>query len=114
MQDQDLWKEFGEEYVTSFREVIECEAFISGKYYWLVLEPELSEMENSASEDEMNYYHLCMKNTAMYPKQNLITEASKSDDLANNLESYEAKRITAWRSFLQNAAITLINSTGDD
>ena len=114
MQDQDLWKAFGEEYVTSFREAIECDAFISGKYYWLVLEPELSRMENSASEDEMNYYHLCMKNTAMYPKQNRITEASKSDDLANNLESYEAKRITAWRSFLQNAAITLINSTGDD
>ena len=110
-QDPGLWDEFGEDYVANFRKAVKCDAYIAGKYYWFLLEPELSAMKNSTLELETDNYHLYMKNIALYPKQNEITAASEADDIENNLEAYEANQSAAWRLFLKNAAINLIGST---
>lgn len=103
-EDPELWKEFGSSYVESFAEAIRCDAHVTGKYYNILIGPELEGMEKSDSKEDKNHCHQYRNAAADYPGQNEITEDSNQYPL----EQYQRNQVKAWQEFRTNAAIKLI------
>lgn len=103
-KDPELWKEFGNSYVESFTEAIRCDAYVAGKYYNILIYPELEGMENSDSEEDKNRCHQYRNAAVDYPGQNEITEDSNQYPL----EQYQRNQLKVWQEFRTNAVIKLI------
>lgn len=97
-EDQELWGTFGESYVEAFAQAVTCDAYVTGKNYKILIEPEVDAMDG----------HLYESASAGHPEQNEITEACDR----YTLEQYQRDRIRAWREFRSNAAISLVGEKG--
>lgn len=103
-EDQELWEEFGEGYVDAFAQAVRSDASITGKYYKILIEPELDAMEKSKRQEDQDRFRQYSSAGADYPKQNEITQ----DSGEYPLEQYERNAVDAWREFRANWAIDLI------
>lgn len=103
-EDQELWEEFGEGYVDAFAQAVMSDASITGKYYKILIEPELDAMEKSKRQEDQDRFQQFSSAGADYPKQNEITQ----DSGEYPLEQYERNAVDAWREFRTNWAIDLI------
>ncbi len=98
--EREIWEEFGASYVQDFSEAIECDAFVIGKYYKILIEPELRAMEESDDEENRYLSHQYLSAGADYAQQNEIMK-----DSSDSLEQYQRNRVEAWRRFRANEAI---------
>ena len=105
--DAELWDKFGTSYVEAFSEAITSDAYVTGKYYKILIEPELDEMEKSGSEEYRNHCRQYLSAAADYPLQNEITK--ETDDYP--LEQYQRNQVKVWQGFRTNAAIKLIGES---
>ncbi len=80
-----------------------ADAMLLGKYYNMVIEPELTAMEQSDLEEERQNYTRYMKNRAFVAKQNEIT--AKAEEPAKNLEDYKTAQRKALGEFRENGLI---------
>jgi len=103
--DASGWEYYGKDYINQFSNAVERDAYLLGKYYQLLLKPELDTMEKSNVEKDLQIYHLYMIDIALCPNQDKITE-----DATQTLESYQTQQKDAWNKFLQSGAVTLFGS----
>lgn len=103
-EDHELWDEFGESYVDAFAQAVMSDASVTGKYYKLLIEPELDAMDKSNLQEDQDRFRQFSSAGADYPKQNEITQESGDYPL----EQYERNAVDAWRELRTNWAIDLI------
>ena len=99
--DRTIWEEFGEDYLEELALAVECDAHVAGKYYKILIEPELDAMEENGSQEEKKQRHQFAKTQADYPKQNEVTKMCDED----SLEQYEENQDTAWEVLYRNTAV---------
>lgn len=104
-EDNDAWAYFGKDYLEKLETLLTADAMLLGKYYNMVIEPELSAMEQSDLEEERQNYTLYMKNRALVARQNEITAQVKEAE--KNIEDYKAAQKEAQREFEENVLIGL-------
>ena len=102
-EDQELWEEFGESYVDDFAKAVESDAYVNGKYYNILIKPELDAMESSDSEEDRDRFRQYASAGADYPKQNEITQNSE-----DTIVQYERNAKVALRNFRENWSNGLI------
>lgn len=108
--DEKLWEEFGESYAADFRQALESDACLAGKYYKKVMEPELERMEGSSLEEDVTAYKLYSSAMADYPRQNEMTELTD----AYPVEQYQRNSTNAWREFRTNPVIHLVEEEEEE
>lgn len=108
--DEKLWEEFGESYVDAFTQAVMSDASVTGKYYKILIEPELDAMEKSKLQEDQDRFRQYSSAGADYPRQNEITQNSGEYPL----EQYERNSVDAWREFRKNWAINLIEEKSEE
>lgn len=105
-EDSGAWEFFdGDAYVEKLKKLLDADARVLGKYYNMVVAPELAAMEQSASEEEQQDYVRYMKTYAMFPKQNGLTKESVED-----IESYKASQKVALMECRKSGLATVFTS----
>lgn len=110
-QDEKQWNRLGEAYVKDLNEAVQADAFVLGKFYNMLLGPELDAMKNSESDADQQNYHLYMMNIALIEKQNAITQSAAEDPSAE-IENYTARKKRAWEKLRANEAVNQVNWEG--
>jgi serine/threonine protein kinase len=111
-EDDAAWEYFGEEYMEKLETFLAADAMLLGKYYNMVIEPELTAMEQSDLEEERQNYTRYMKNRAFVAKQNEIT--AKAEEPAKNLEDYKTAQRKALGEFRENGLIDLFKISEEE
>ena len=93
-------------------DVFSCRCYAAWKYYNMVIEPELTAMEQSDLEEERQNYTRYMKNRAFVAKQNEIT--AKAEEPAKNLEDYKTAQRKALGEFRENGLIDLFKISEEE
>lgn len=106
-QDEKQWNRLGEAYVSDLYEAVQADAFVLGKYYNLLLGPELDVMKHSESEEDKQNYHLYMMNLALVEKQSAVTQRAAEDTNAE-IENYTARKKRAWEKLRANEAVNQV------
>ena len=101
-EDSAAWEFLdGDDYIEKLALLLEADAEVLGKYYNLVIAPELAEMKQSAFEEEQQNYKLYMKTYAMVAAQNEITQKAVDD-----IEVYKENQKSALQELRKNGLIT--------
>lgn len=105
-EDSRAWEFFdGEAYMENLKALLDADARILGKYYNMVVAPELTAMEQSASIEDQQTYMRYMKTYAMSVRQHEMTKDSMED-----IEIYKANRTTAFMECRQSGLMTVFAS----
>ena len=105
-EDSSAWDFFdGETYVENLKTLLDADARVLGKYYNMVVYPELAAMEQSDSASEQQVYVRYMKTYALAARQNEVTKESVED-----IEIYKASQKAAFMEYRQNGLITVFTS----
>lgn len=100
--DADAWKFFdGDDYVEKLALLLEADAELLGKYYNMVVAPELEMMGQGASEEERQNYRIYMKTYAMTAGQNAVTREAVDD-----VEIYRENQKSALQELTKNGLTT--------
>ncbi|MBR1693274.1 MAG: hypothetical protein IJ711_10965, partial [Lachnospiraceae bacterium] len=108
-KDEGLWDYFGESYLEELSAFLDCDAYVLGKYYQTVLEPEFAAMAESDSEADQTWYHRYMTNLAYYPRQDAVTQ-----NASDTPEKYEQSRFHALTVLRQNGAFGYFRSNTEE
>jgi hypothetical protein len=84
--------------------LVECDAYVAGKYYRLLLEPELVAMRQSDPTECNNYMRLI----AFYGEMWKIVENSNADIIV-----YEEKQRQAWNQLQANPLPIIANNKAE-
>lgn len=106
-EDSSAWEFFdGDEYLENMRVLLDADAQVLGKYYNMVVAPELTAMEQSDSVEEQQSYVRYMKTYAMAARQHEMTKASTED-----IEIYKSRQTAALAACRQSGLMTVFDST---
>lgn len=105
--DGSAWEFFGgEAYVEALKTLLDADARILGKYYNMVVAPELAAMEQSTSTEEQQAYVRYMKTYALTVRQSEMTKQSLED-----IEIYKASQKAALIECRQNGLMTFFTGS---
>lgn len=104
-EDDAAWEYFGKDYIEKLEAFLTADAMLLGKYYNMVIEPELTAMEQSDLEEERQNYTRYMKSRAHVAKQNEMTVKAKEPE--KNVEDYKTAQRKALSEFGENGLIDL-------
>lgn len=107
-ENKQAWEYFGEEYVQALGQCLQADADLNGKYYNLVVEPELTAMEQSDSEEERQNGTRYRKAAAQAVQQGNITKEATAD-----LEIYKEAQKSALRELKKNGLTALFEDRED-
>ncbi len=106
-EDSSAWEFFdGEEYLENMRVLLDADAQLLGKYYNMVVAPELTAMEQSDSMEEQQSYGRYMKTYAMAARQHEMTKEAVED-----IEVYKARQTAALMQCRQSGLMTVFDRT---
>ncbi|MDE6619644.1 MAG: hypothetical protein K2K74_03965 [Lachnospiraceae bacterium] len=102
-EDSSAWEFFdGEAYVEKLQAYLDADARVLGKYYNMIVAPELTAMERSTSPEEQQAYVRYMKTYALAGRQNEATKESVED-----IEIYKAAQKAADMECRQSGLMTV-------
>ncbi len=106
-EDSRAWEFLdGDAYVESLKELLDADARVLGKYYNMVVAPELTAMEQSASTEEQQSYVRYMKTYAMAARQHEMTREAVED-----MEIYKAGQTAALMQCRQKGLMSAFDRT---
>ena len=106
-EDSSAWEFFnGDAYVEKLISLLDADARVLGKYYNMVVAPELTAMEQSTYVEEQQAYVRYMKTYALVSRQNEMTKDSVED-----IEIYKAGQKAALMECRQNGLTTFFSGS---
>lgn len=105
-EDESAWEYFGEDYIEKLDAFLTADAMLLGKYYNMIIAPELSAMEQSDVEEEQQNYTLYMKSYALAAGQNEMTGEAEED-----IEIYKEAQKKALSEFRKNGLLKKFNTS---
>ena len=91
---------------SNMRVLLDADAQLLGKYYNMVVAPELTAMEKSDSMEEQQSYGRYMKTYAMAARQHEMTKEAVED-----IEVYKARQTAALMQCRQSGLMTVFDRT---